>query len=543
MVMVELSYILNSKGAILMETRKVVAGYYRLSVEDADNTNDSSSIITQRQIIKKYIAEHKELSEYEFWEFYDDGYSGANMNRPEIGKLLNKMKNQEIACIVVKDFSRFSRDYIELGSYLEQIFPFLGIRFISVSDSYDSNDYIGRTTDLDVEFKGLIADFYCKEVSAKIKTAYQQKWDEGKFVSASTPFGYSKNPKDRYELQIVPQEAEVIRRIFQMKLDGLKSVEMCKILNTENVPTPRVFKQMRKGVQQEESVGKKTIWGKSLIRSILTDRNYIGDMVCRKSYVKEVSSTKVCMLPPDEWKIIENHHVPIIGLAVFEEVQRMIPKHKTIKGTPNPSVLRGKLVCGNCGYRLSFQKQKYANVALCSKKSEWINNNCIKGSVRLDIVEKILLESIKGQVRNLVAVEEVKQDVIDKHNQNLQTLRMELEQCLKREKEIKLLQSQRYEKYRLGEISKELFLQQKGSEENEVQQLQEQVESVKVKLQEMSMIEHEDTIDIEKIMQYAGMEKLNQEMVDTFVDIIHIYDDRTMVIEWTFNEKTVMNIV
>ena len=142
--------------------QKILIGYYRLSMED-DTEGESNSIINQRKLIKDYISNIPELAAMPFQEFYDDGYSGASLDRPAISQVLNLTRENKVQCIVVKDLSRFSRNYIETGTYLEQIFPFLGVRFISISDHYDSEDYKGKSSDIDVQFKGLIADFYLKD--------------------------------------------------------------------------------------------------------------------------------------------------------------------------------------------------------------------------------------------------------------------------------------------------------------------------------------------------------------------------------------------
>ena len=150
-----------------MSEQKILIGYYRLSMED-DTEGESNSIINQRKLIKDYISNIPELAAMPFQEFYDDGYSGASLDRPAISQVLNLARENKVQCIVVKDFSRFSRNYIETGTYLEQIFPFLGVRFISISDHYDSEDYKGKSSDIDVQFKGLIADFYLKDQSVKV---------------------------------------------------------------------------------------------------------------------------------------------------------------------------------------------------------------------------------------------------------------------------------------------------------------------------------------------------------------------------------------
>lgn len=205
-----------------MNDQKILIGYYRLSLEDG-SAGESNSIINQRKLVKDYISHISELAELPFQEFYDDGYSGSSMERPGIQQVLELARNEQVQCIVVKDFSRFSRDYIEMGTYLEQIFPFLGIRFISVFDHYDSKDYKGKSSDIEVQFKGLIADFYVKDQSVKVKSAVSTKRSNGEYCCGSAPYGYRINPENKKELLIVEEEAEIIRRVFELTNSGIQS--------------------------------------------------------------------------------------------------------------------------------------------------------------------------------------------------------------------------------------------------------------------------------------------------------------------------------
>ena len=172
-----------------MSDQKLIIGYYRLSMED-DSEGESNSIINQRKLVKDYISNILELASMPFQEFYDDGYSGSSMDRPAIKQVLELARENKVQCIVVKDFSRFARNYIEMGTYLEQIFPFLGVRFISISDRYDSKDYIGKSSDIEVQFKGLIADFYVKDQSVKVKSAVSTRRGKGEYCCGSAPYGY-----------------------------------------------------------------------------------------------------------------------------------------------------------------------------------------------------------------------------------------------------------------------------------------------------------------------------------------------------------------
>ena len=189
-----------------------IAIYMRLSKEDEKDCRkeESNSIRNQRALAEAYVKDH--FKEYKLLEFQDDGYTGTNFDRPGVTALLKEVKDGKIDCIVVKDFSRFSRDYIEMGSYLEQIFPFMGVRFISVNDRYDSMEGDGRVGDLDVSFRNLLYDLYSRDLSVKVKSALGVRREKGNYISTYCPFGYEKDPYDKHQLLIEKDEAEVVRR-------------------------------------------------------------------------------------------------------------------------------------------------------------------------------------------------------------------------------------------------------------------------------------------------------------------------------------------
>ena len=220
-----------------MSDQKMIIGYYRLSMED-DSEGESNSIMNQRKLIKDYIAGIPELSAMPFQEYYDDGYSGSSMERPAIKQVLQLARENQVQCIVVKDFSRFARNYIEMGTYLEQIFPFLGVRFISISDHYDSIDYRGKSSDIEVQFKGLIADFYVKDQSVKVKAAVGTKRKNGEYCCGSAPYGYRINPENKKSLLIVEEEAKVIRRVFELTNQRYSKKDICRLFNEEGILTP-----------------------------------------------------------------------------------------------------------------------------------------------------------------------------------------------------------------------------------------------------------------------------------------------------------------
>jgi len=205
--------------------KKILAEYIRLSQED-ENQGESNSIRNQRELLNAFVESSPDLSQYEVVEFCDDGYSGTNFDRPGVKSLLDEVRAGNIQCIIVKDLSRFGRNYIDIGDYLEQIFPFLGVRFISVNDHFDSNDFDGTTGGLDVGFRNLIYSLYSKDLSQKVRSAKKTRMEKGEFIGSHAPYGYAKSSENRKKLVVDEKAAAVVRRIFAMANEGKNKLPM-----------------------------------------------------------------------------------------------------------------------------------------------------------------------------------------------------------------------------------------------------------------------------------------------------------------------------
>lgn len=269
---------------------KYLISYERLSKDDPDS-EESSSIMYQRMIISDFVKNDAELSCFELKEYADDGYSGTNLDRPGMQEILQLVKENKVYGIVVKDLTRFSRDFIDIQKYLERIFPALDVRFISIGDEFDSNDYIGKPLEMRMKFKSILADYYCKDTSDKIIQQLTSKKSQGKFIAGSTPFGYSKSKEDKHKLVIEPREAEVVRKIFDMALRGYNINKIARRLNEDGVPTPRQFEKMKRNLNLEP-VGGKAFWYGRSVHSILTNEAYIGTMTYNKYRQRAVGSKK-----------------------------------------------------------------------------------------------------------------------------------------------------------------------------------------------------------------------------------------------------------
>lgn len=335
-----------------MRERRRIALYMRLSKEDGSGAEESNSIRMQRMLLHNYAK--AVFAGDEILEFVDDGYSGTTMERPGVRRMLALAETSVLDCILVKDFSRFSRDYVELGSYLEQFFPLLGIRFISVNDHYDSLEAETASAALETAFRGLLCDLYSRDLSAKVRAALSARKENGLYASGHVPFGYEKKPEAMGGMDVSEPQASVVRRIFGLAAEGKTSVQIAGQLNAERQKTPMQYLAERGGTAKKPK-GDMYSWSAATVCRILQNRCYVGDMVYGK-YIKDHVGGKRRMRPRTEWKVHPNHHTPLVDRRIFDKAQ---PQKRpcTVPQRERQHPLVGRMVCGGCGHNLVFRKR------------------------------------------------------------------------------------------------------------------------------------------------------------------------------------------
>ena len=331
----------------------VIALYIRLSVEDCKV--DSLSVENQKVALHQYVDTTEGLENAEVLEFVDNGYSGTNFERPAVQRLLDLVQRGAVNCILVKDFSRFGRNSVEVEYYLEQVFPLYSVRFISINDSYDSAQLQGDTGGITVAFKYLLNELYSKDLSLKYKSAKYVKFKRGEYQSRICPYGYKKGGDGRME----PDEeaANTVQLIFTLAQQGLGAKQIVKALYDRNIPTPAEYKAAH-GFSGHDISRCHSIWNESTVARILGDERYIGTYIIGKREVTEVGGHKVRLKTEDQWVKIADHHPPIISREVFDQVQALRPKISCVKKNINTYPLRGKVFCGSCGHAMSRTSSK-----------------------------------------------------------------------------------------------------------------------------------------------------------------------------------------
>lgn len=336
-------------------------GYVRLSVLDG-NKSDSDSIENQESILRCFIGNDPSLSLYSIYA--DNGQTGVNFERKNFERLLKDIKEGKVDCVVVKDLSRFGRNYIEAGEYLEKIFPFMGVRFIAVNDGYDSIDPASSDS-LSMHLKNLVNDIYARDISAKISPVLRRKQECGDFIGTWASYGYLKSEEDKHQLVVDGETANIVHDIFHWRLHGLSYQMITRKLTGCGIPSPSRYRY-EKGLLKDKRFANSP-WSVEAVKNILNSEVYIGHMVQGKKRESLYQGQRQTILPKDQWIIVRNTHEAIIDQQTFDAVQRINEKAKRIytsrlkrySGVFNTeNILKGYVCCGECGINLT----RYRNV-------------------------------------------------------------------------------------------------------------------------------------------------------------------------------------
>ena len=552
-----------------MQNRLKIAMYLRLSKEDDRNTQESNSISCQRLLLKEYIEQNfrgEILSDEvcppktcitgcpdgytlsdevcppkacitgcpygcEIFEFVDDGYGGTSMDRPAMQELLRCIRQKKVDCVIVKDFSRFSRDYVEMGFYVEQLFPFLGIRFISVNDHYDSRVVQNQMMGMDLAFKALVNDLYSKDLSGKVISSLHSKKERGIYCSANCPFGYRKKADDKNQVEIVPEEAKVIREIFRLTLEGYSSVDIAKKFHKEKIKTPVEYLAAR-GVTHRNPLGKEFSWHHTTICKILRNDFYAGDVVYGK-YEKDAVGGKNHLKPKSEWKITYHHHEPIIEREIFEEVQRTRGISKPYQPR-KAHMLTGKVLCGECGRALCYRNAKHPYF-YCKDRYATGNENCLK-KVNIFLLEQMLVSVLQKEICRQIELKEVWKLYQEVQKRQYDAKMAKLRKARKNLEITGKEQIILYERYKKKEILKEEYLACKEKVQKKEDAIKSEIQRQKMLLVEMEAEKHTGLPDADKIWKACKVYELNQETVDSFIRKVKVWDERHVEIIWNFSD-------
>ena len=503
-------------------------------------TLQSNSIENQKEYIEDYLQSKPEIRVVDF--YIDDGYSGVNFDRPDFQRMLQDIKDKKINCVIVKDLSRLGRNYIEVGKYIERLFPFLGVRFIAINDNFDSADDAALSNNIIVPFKNLINDAYCRDISIKIRSHLEVKRKRGEFIGAFPVYGYMRG-EDKNKLIVDPCAAEIVKEIFAMKMEGMSQQAIADELNRLGVLSPAEYKK-------EQGSGYKTVfqthsrakWTAVAVLRVLTNEVYMGTLIQGKestpNYKVRVREKK----PKEEWIRVENAHEAIISRTDFELISDILQKDTRVStGKSAVSVYSGYLVCADCGCSMVRKKVRSGSLEyvyyvcsgnkkdkdICSSHriSENTLNMAITKTLQLHLKQLgDLQESIRyiretsgnsDKIKKLVLQSEKRKEDIEKYN------RLKLE-C--------------YEDYKKELITQDEYMLFKKELDNRIEEIQRAITELGKKKRMLLDGGYEKESLLEKFLTSKEIE-LKRSILVRFISRIYVYEDHRIEIIFRYQDE------
>lgn len=517
--------------------QRLKLSYLRLSKEDTEvavgTEAESFSIGSQRLCIQQYIETHPDLGQgSEFEELVDDGYSGTNFNRPGITRLLELVESECVETIIVRDLSRFARNYLEAGHFLEFVFPAYDIRFISVNDHYDSRTLGESTAGLQLAVRNLINQLYSKDISRKIKSAVDLKKMNGEYIYGTAPYGYKKGPQHN-TIIIDPEAAKVVSQIFQWAAEGVTISQIAAKLNLAGIQTPSAYLQKVRGKYKV-----RPYWTYESIRNILLNRVYTGDTVPFKSHVVSVGSNRVKQIPETDQLVLPDTHEAIVSREIYYQSRKVVKSNVKSRSKGPSSVFSTYLVCGCCGNKL--QKGGHSNQTFRCATARYVpQGECAEVLIQEPQLSKVLLRAIQSQC----AIADAKLQKAKAARKDNLTEQAALEQEL-RQQQRKLEKSRAdamkyYEDYVISKLSKEKFLERKSYCRKNEEDAKLQLVILEKRLAEIYATAASAEIAIQKskpLGKYLQVDKLSPELMRELVQRIIVYPGGAIHIDWNFSD-------
>ena len=520
--------------------RATTAKYIRLSSEDDDlgkgGKTESNSVTNQRDLLDAFISRTPGLADTNVIEFCDDGWSGKNFERPAVQEMIEQVRQGKIQCIVVKDISRFGRDYITVGNYISCVFPFLGVRFIAVNDGFDSI-HTADVDSLETSFKTILYDLYSRDLSRKVRNARRFRAQKGYFISPFAPYGYIKDPADRHHLLIDPDAAEIVRRIFHWTIDGKKPEQIIRALNREGVPTPMLYKRAA-GCSRSRwnSIWEDNFWNNSTITMILRDERYVGKNIYGKHMRDMVGCAHVVKVDREDWVTVENTHEGIITQKEFDLAQaqmRAYVEHN--RSSERSGLLQGKVRCGICGYTMHYTKVKQSYFYCRTSR---VNDayTCSGRTLENDVLEVVKREL---HVRALMAVDlcllwEEQHQARERDTaamiKNLSKLREAHQQLSRQLNDL-------YESFVMGEISKPDYLAIKSASVKQYEATAKHIAELETALDNTGADGDLQNAFVSTFEKYVGVEEITGEIVSEVLSEVRVYPDKRLEIVWNFRDE------
>ena len=524
---------------IIDQTFKV-AIYLRLSKEDDDLScssgakSESNSISNQRKLIYDFMKSHPELELYD--EYKDDGKSGSNFDRAEFQRMMKDIEAGKVNCVVVKDQSRFGRDYIDVGKYKEKIFPKLGVRFITINEGYDS---LSATSSDDLAFtiNSFVYDFYIRDISTKIRTNLTAKKQNGEYAGAFVAYGYVKDSNDQSKLVVDQFAADVVRDIFRWKIEGLSPQNIAVRLNELGIPSPAEYKKLSgSNYKTSFQTSSNAVWSHVSVRRILKNEIYLGVMIQGKRTTPNYKTKTVVTKAESEWLRVEGTHEAIISVRDFELVQELLRDDTHCRaGDVTVPVYAGRIYCGDCGATavrktVSYAGKRYVYYVCNANKHD--KTVCSRHSIREDILGQVIYQTVRHQIDLLLDVDKALRQFEnlswEKHKLKQLDASIEIQEEVVRKNNT--LRLGIYEDLRAGLLDRSEYESLKKELAERIAEATAAIEKLNKEKREILDGVSKQQSWIEQFRQYENVTELTRPMVIHLIERINIFEDSNIEI-------------
>lgn len=515
-----------------------VGVYIRLSREDGDRA-ESESIQNQRAFLQEFLSRQADCQRVD--EYVDDGYSGTDFKRPGFSRMLADLYAGRIDCVAVKDLSRFGRNYIEAGKYIETVFPTLGVRFISVADAVDSFTDPQSTDSILMPFKNLINDEYCRDISKKVRATLDVKRQKGQFIGSFAPFGYQKDPLDHNHLVVDEEAAQTVREIYRLFLSGCSIIGIARTLNERGLFNPTAYKRRCGMAYAHPADGAgPSLWADRTVRRILTNEAYLGCVVQGKNRTVSYKVHLAREVPVENWVRVPGMHEPIITEETFRRVQALLTRDtRTPKDERRVHLLSGYVRCADCQRAMNrrVNRHSYGDYAyyVCSTYKKQ-HTGCTRHGVRADKVEAAVLATIRAHVRLAVDFEALAEaasgdSLLQKRREAVQNRLKQLGRELERQR---LLREDLYPDWKSGMLDREEYLSLKARFESAMAAIAREMEQAEAERTALEQPEAAQNAFVQNFSKYEGASVLTREMVTELIEnvYIHEHDEITIVLRY-----------
>lgn len=518
----------EGKEAVPMEKTQA-AIYCRLSQDDG-SLGDSGSIQTQKAILTQYCQEHH----MEIVDCYcDDGWSGTNFDRPAFQRMIGDIEAGRVNTVIVKDLSRFGREYAQMGLYIEHYFEEKGVRFLSLAENIDSSQGLNN---LVLPFTNVINSLYARQASEKTKAAHRARAKNGMFLGSRAPYGYQKDPNDRHHLIVDPEAAEVVKEIFRMFADGIGYVRMTKILRERNILNPQAyFNQNNPDYYKHSDYWRKPFdWHATSVRAILNNPVYLGKLTFGKTKTKGFFDKRRVPAEESDWIVVEHTHEPLVSQELWDTVHQMMKARRRENGSGHVQPFAGLVKCAGCGSSLNAsydkKKGKYTGFS-CWVYKNYGKQRCTSHAIGWQTLNRLVLEDIRcnAQVAKLAAARYVGvllRAKLEKEKGETVRAERELKKAEKRIGELDKILAKLYEDQALGKISEARYQAMAPGYEAEQASLQEQVSRLREQLAHTQEVQDNVEQFVPLIQKYTDIQELTPHILNELIEKIVVHEKK-----------------